>query len=147
MRSFLFLSSPSSVFCEFVSSHRLLGLPTCLPVRILVSSPGCQSKTFLFHLFWGRVTILRAILHFVLLCTSIQHGILYFSICSSASLVLLLMSSIQSSSFSVASISSSASFWKDTSLSWSLFQSSCDSSSVSFSEMSSLFLSFITSGS
>ena len=63
--------------------------------------------------------ILLATRHFCLLCISVQHFILCFSMCSSASFVLLLMYSIQSSSFSMASISSSASCWKDTSLSWS----------------------------
>ena len=77
--------------------------------------------------------ILRAIRHFCLLCISIQHFIMCFSMCSSASFVLLLMYSIQSSSFSVASISSSASSWKDTSLSWSLFEFCSEPSSVSLS--------------
>ena len=104
------------------SSHLLLGLPTCLRVSMLLSSPGCQSKTLLVHLFSGREAILLAIRHFSLQCVSIQHGIFCFSIRSSASLVLLLMYSIQSSSFSVESISSSASSWKDTSLSLSLFE-------------------------
>ena len=84
------------------SSHLLLGLPTCRLVLMLVSSPGCQSKTLLFHLFSFGKTILRAIRHFVLLCISSQHCILCFSICSLASLVLLFMNSIQSSSISVA---------------------------------------------
>ena len=90
--------------------------------------------------------ILRAILHFVLLCTSIQHGSLCFFMCSSASFVLRLMNSTHSSSLSVASISSSASSWKDTSLSWSLFDSSCDSSSVSLSNRFSLSFSFVSPG-
>ena len=42
---------------------------------------------------------------------------LHFFMCSSASLVLLLMNSIHSSSFSLLSISSSLSSWKETSLS------------------------------
>ena len=46
------------------SSHLLLGLPTCLLVLMLLSSPGCQSKTLLVHLFSGREMILRAIRHF-----------------------------------------------------------------------------------
>ena len=33
------------------SSHLRLGLPTGLRVLILLSSPGCQSKIFLVHLF------------------------------------------------------------------------------------------------
>ena len=104
-------------FVQVVFPHLLLGLPTCLLALMLLSSPGCQLKTLLFHLFAGRVMILRAIRHVCLLCISVQHFILCFSMCSSASFVLLLMYSIQSSSFSVASISSSASSWKDTSLS------------------------------
>ena len=49
------------------SSHLLLGLPTCLLVLMLVSRPGCQLKTLLFHLFSGKEMILRAIRHFCLL--------------------------------------------------------------------------------
>ena len=61
------------------SSHLLFGLPTDLLVWRVGSSPGCHSNTLLFHLDWGKVMILRAILHFVLLCASIQHGSLCFS--------------------------------------------------------------------
>ena len=39
---------------------------------MLLSSPGCQSKILLVHLFSGRETILLAIRHFSLLCVSIQ---------------------------------------------------------------------------
>ena len=106
-------------------------LHLCLLVLMLVSRPGCQLKTLLFHLFPGREMILRAIRHFCLLCVSIQQVIFCFSMYSSASLVLLLMYSIQSFSFSVASISSSASSWKDTSLSWSLFEFCSEPSSIS----------------
>ena len=121
----MFLSCPSSVFMNSwrSSSHLLLGLPTYLLVLMLVSNPGCQLNTLRFHLFAGRVMILLAMRHFCLLCTSIQHFKLCFFMFSSASLVLLLMYSNHSSSFSVASISSSASSWKDTSLSWSFFES------------------------
>ena len=66
------------------SSHLLLGLPTCLLAFLLLSSPGCQLNTLLFHLFVGRVMILLAIRHFCLLCTSIQHFTLCFSMFSSA---------------------------------------------------------------
>ena len=80
-----------------------------------------------------KETILFAIRHFSLLCVSIQHEIFGFLKCSSASLVLLLMYSIQSSSFSVESIASSISSWKDTSLSWSLLLRWSEPSSVSLS--------------
>ena len=95
---FVFILSFS--FHEFLrsSSHLLLGLPTCLLALTLVSSPGCQLNTLLFHLFTGWVMILRAIRHFCLLGISIQHFILCFSMCSSASFVIFLMYSIQSSS-------------------------------------------------
>ena len=124
------------------SSHLLLGLPTCLLVLMLVSRPGCQLKTLQAHLFSGREMILRAIRHFCLLCVSIQQVIFCFSMYSLASLVLFLMYSIQSFSFSAASISSSASSWKDTSLSWSFFEFCSEHSSVSLSVVSSSSSSF-----
>ena len=119
-RSYLSFSCPSLDFMNSLrsSSHLLFGLPTCLLALMLLSSPGCQLNTHRFHLCTGRVMILLAMRHFNLLCISIQHFILCFSACSSASFVLLLMYSIQSSSFSVASISPSAYSWEDTSLSW-----------------------------
>ena len=135
MRSCLFPSFTSSGFVNSLisSSHLLFGLPTSLLVLILLSSPGCQSKFFLVHLSFCREANLLAIRHFSLLCVSIRHGIFIFFMCSSASLVLLLMSSIHSSSFSVLSIASSMSSWKDTSLSWSLLEFWFEPSSVSLS--------------
>ena len=80
MRSYFVFSCISSVFRNSLksSSHLFVGLPTCLWVLMLLSSPGCQSNTLLVHLFSGRETILLAIRHFSLLCISIQHGILCF---------------------------------------------------------------------
>ena len=50
-------------------------------------------------------------------CVSLSSKVSAFFMCSSVSLVLLLMNSIHSSSFSLLSISSSLSSWKETSLS------------------------------
>ena len=119
VRSYLVFSFVSSGFKNSLmsSSHLFWCLPTGLRVLLLLSRPGCQSKIYLVHLSSGKDTILLAIRHFSLLSVSIQHGNFCFFMCSSASLVLLLMSSIQSSSFSVESMASSISSWKDTSLS------------------------------
>ena len=109
--------SPGFVNSLMSSSHLLLGLPTNLLVLMLLSSPGFQSKICLVNLSFGRDAILLVIRHFSLLCVSTQKSIFIFFMYSSASLVLLLMYSIHSSSFSVVSIASSMSSWKDTSLS------------------------------
>ena len=107
-------ASPGFVNSLSSSSHLLLGLPTNLLVLIWLSSPRCQSK-FVWSIFLlvGRLFYLPFATS--VFCVSIQHGILMIIMCSPASLVLLLMYSIQSSSFSVESIAS----WNDTSLSWS----------------------------
>ena len=133
MRSYFLSSFVSPVLLSSLmsSSHLLSGLPTNLLVLILLSRPGCQLKILLVHLSFGRNAILLAIRHFILLCVSIQKGIFIFFIYSSASLVLLLMYSIHSSSFPVMSISSSLSSWTDTSLSWSLLELCSEPSSVS----------------
>ena len=80
MRSYFVFFCVSSVFWFSLksSSHLFLGLPACLQVLMLLSSPGCQSKTLLVHLFLRRETSLLAIRHFSLLCISIQHGISCF---------------------------------------------------------------------
>ena len=115
------------------SSHFLLGLPINLLVLILLSRSGCQSNILLVHLSFGRSVLLFVIRHFSLLCVSIQQGIFAFFMYSFASLILLLMYCVHSSSFSVVSISSSLSSWKDTSLSWSLLELWPVLSSVSWS--------------
>ena len=92
------------------SSHLYRGLPTGLLVLMQLSRPEFHSAIFFDHRSSGR-SVLIASLHFILGCVSIQQGILVFIIFSSASLVLLLMYSIQSSSsISILSISSSLSF-------------------------------------
>ena len=71
------------------SSHLFSGLPTVLHVLILALRPGLHSAAFFFHLVSGCEAILIASLHVILLCVSIQHGILAAFIRSSASAVLL----------------------------------------------------------
>ena len=71
-------------------------------------------QLFFVHRSSGSDAILIAKRHFILLCVSIQLGILADFILSVAAAALLLMSSI-----SAVSISSSVSFMKETSLSWS----------------------------
>ena len=79
------------------SSHLFLGLPTTLHVLILALRPGFHSAGFFAHLFSGNDAILIASRHSILLCVSIQHGMLAFFIGSSALAVLLFMYSTHSS--------------------------------------------------
>ena len=104
LRKFVVVVFPSSFGSSYQSSCLDLVVKSKMPIEIC-----------LVHFSFGREAILLAIRHFSLLCVSIQHGILMLFMCSPASLVRLLMYSIQSSSFSVESIAS----WNDTSLSWS----------------------------
>ena len=104
------------------SSHLLLGLPIALLVLYFELSSGFHSAAFTNHLSFGSDAILIASLHFILLWVLLQHRIFAFSIFSRASSVLLFMhsSSSSSSSIIVVSISSSVSFSKETSPSWSV---------------------------
>ena len=96
MRSYFVFSCVSSGFKNSLrsSSNLLLGLPTCLRVLMLVSSLGCQSK-ILCH-SPRQSSVFQSSMEFFV-----------FPYFPSASLVHLFMYSMQSSSFSVASISSS----------------------------------------
>ena len=58
------------------SSHLFLSLPTALHVLILVLNPGFHSAAFLTHRSFGGDATLIANRHFILLCISIEHGIL-----------------------------------------------------------------------
>ena len=93
-----------------------------------------------FHRSSGSDAILIAKRHFNLLCVSTQHWILAAFILSTAVAVLLFMYSIQpSSSISPVSISSSVSFMKEMSLSWSQSVFELLPSAVSSSELGSHF--------
>ena len=58
------------------SSHLFLSLRTALHVLILELNPGFHSAAFLTHRSFGGDAILIANRHFILLCISIEHGIL-----------------------------------------------------------------------
>ena len=58
------------------SSHLFLSLPPALHVLISVLNPGFHSAAFLAHRSFGGAAILIANRHFILLCISIEHGIL-----------------------------------------------------------------------
>ena len=58
------------------SSHLFLSLPTALHVLIFVLNPGFHPAAFLTHRSSGGDAILIANRHFILLCISIEHGIL-----------------------------------------------------------------------
>ena len=58
------------------SSHFFLSLPPALHVLISVLNPGFHSVAFLAHRSFGGDAILIANRHFILLCISIEHGIL-----------------------------------------------------------------------
>ena len=133
----VFMSLPFVARKSFISSsHLFVGLPTALHVLILVLWPGFHSAAFLAHVSFGSDVILIANRHFILLCVSIQHGILAAFIRSSASAVLLFLYSIQSScSISGVPFSSSVSFAKETSLSWSQSVLELLPSTVSSSEL------------
>ena len=62
------------------SSHLFFGLPTGLLVLTLLFKPGCQSKILLVHRSFGRGAILFVILHFILVCVSIQQSICIFHV-------------------------------------------------------------------
>ena len=116
--------------------------PTALQVLVFVLRPGFHSAAFLAHLSSGIDAIRIANLHFILLCVSIQQWIFAIFICSIAAAVLLFMYSIHSScSISTASISSSVSFMKEMSMSWSQSEFESYPSSVSSSEHSLFSLS------
>ena len=70
------------------SSHLLFGLPTALHVLIVILRPRFYSAAFLAHRFSGSDVSLIANRTFILLCVSIQHGILAAFIRSSVSAVL-----------------------------------------------------------
>ena len=80
------------------SSHLFLRLPIDLLVLYFELSSGFHSAAFINHLSLGDKAILIASLHFIFLRVIFQHLIFSFSMFSIASLVLLLMYSIQSSS-------------------------------------------------
>ena len=82
-RSFLLDSFVSSVFMNSLisSSHLFRGLPTGLFVLMQLSRQGLHSAIFLDHRSSGIDALLIAILHFILLCVSIQKGIFPFFIC------------------------------------------------------------------
>ena len=107
-------SNHSLVFLQFrpfrltSSSQHCLGVPTRLLVLVVGLSPGFYLAAFFVHLASECDAILMANLHFILLWVSIQHGMLAARILSSASRVLLLMYSMQSSS-SVSAVSMSSS--------------------------------------
>ena len=111
----------------FRSSH----WSVCLVLGTETWVPFCR---FLCpSLVWKRCIARR---HFILLCVSIQHGIVAAFILSIAIAVLLFMYSIHSSSSIFAvSISSSVSFLKETSLSWSHSVFELQPSTVSSSEL------------
>ena len=119
--SFPFVVSVSSGLRNSLISSSLLffGLPTGLFVWYLVLRPGFHVAAFFLHSSSGGDAILTARRHFILLCDSIQHGILAVFILSMAIAVVLFTFSIHSSSSIAVSISSSESFMKETSLSWS----------------------------
>ena len=94
------------------SSHPFFGLPTGLLVLILLTEPGCQSKILL-------VPCCHYPLHPSVCLYPAKY--LHFFKCSSASLVLLLMNSIHSSSFSLLSFSSSLSSWTETNITVLIF--------------------------
>ena len=79
-------------------------------------SPGFHSAAFLVHLSGFGVAIRRACRHFNFFCVSTQLVMLYVSICSSASSVILFPYSIQSSRLSswLAVLSSSSSSSNET---------------------------------
>ena len=118
-RFFSFLWLEEVIYFIFPS---LFGLPTGLFVWCSVLRPGFHFVAFFAHRSSGSDAILIVKRHFILLCVSIQHGILAAFILSTAAAVLFTCS-IQSSLFSLVSISSSVSFMKEMSLSWS--QSVC----------------------
>ena len=62
------------------SSHHLRGLPPDRFVVMLLPRPGFHSVIFFDHRCSGRVAVLNAILHFILLCVSIQQGIFIFHV-------------------------------------------------------------------
>ena len=116
---FISLPSASSVYSGLrkafnSSSHLLFGVPTGLYVWCLMLGPEFHCAAS------GSGAFLIAKRHFILLCVSIQHGILAAFILSTAVSLLLFTYSIHSSSsISAVSVSSSVSFMKETSLSWS----------------------------
>ena len=101
-------------------SHIFFGLPTGLFVRCLVQRQKFHSVPFFSHRSSGSDAILIAKRHVILVCVSIQHGMQAAFILSIAIAMLLFMYSFHSSSsISPASISSSESFMKEMSMSWS----------------------------
>ena len=148
--SLLFVSSVSSGLTKsFISSsHLLFGRPTVLFVWYLVLRPGFHFAAFFVHHSSGNDAILTAKRHFILLCASTQHGFFAVFMLSTATDVLLLTYSIQSSSsISPVSISSSVSFVQEMSLSWSQSVLELLPSAVSSSELLWLALSSSSSSS
>ena len=96
------------------------------PMHNHLARQGFQSIILLVRRSFGKNAALIAILHFILLCFNTAryfHFHMFFSFFRT--------SSIRYTSFSLMSNSSSWSSWKETSLSWSLFEHCSEPSSVS----------------